>query len=200
MQSIQSRAGTERCGLSIQYCDAAALSAHARRLGPNQQTGWSVIATDPVAAPNGGVQVVFANGDMCGTNPRQVTFQVICKPGFAPSPITYTLVTSPTNTCWYTLTTSHQAGCAGSAGGGGGGGGLSGGTVFLIILIVLIPVYVIAGCIVKRVRSGAQGIEACPNIDFWKELPGYIRDGFRFTWTKLRGCCGKGDGAYTEVK
>jgi hypothetical protein len=101
--------------------------------------------------------------------------------------------------CIYNLLLSHKAGCPGGGGGGGGGGGdggsggLSGGTVFLIILIVVIPVYVAVGCIYKRQRMGASGMESCPNIDFWRDLPGLVGDGFKFTWSKLRGLCGKGD-------
>jgi len=196
-----SKSGQVPNGAVCQYNTATPmLYQHTLAVWDSSQN-WAVIPVDPVNSPNGGVQVQFSNGDPCGANPRQVTFQVMCKPGYVPATITYTLTTSKTNTCWYTLTTQHDAGCAGSSPGGSpGSGGLSGGSVFLIILVVVIPVYIIAGCIYKRTRQGSSGMEACPNIDFWKELPAYIRDGFRFCWNKIRSCCGKGDGAYTEVK
>ncbi len=104
--------------------------------------------------------------------------------------------------CWYTLVLSHQAGCGGGNGNGGNGGsgGISGGTVFLIILVVVIPVYVAVGCIYKRQKMGTSGMESCPNIDFWRDLPGLVGDGFKFTWSKLRGLCGKGDSTLPALR
>jgi len=98
---------------------------------------------------------------------------------------------------------THTVGCQGGGGGGGGGSGgkLSGGSVFLIILVVIIPVYIVIGCIYKRQKMGTSGMESCPNIDFWRDLPSLIGDGFKFTFRKLGGLCGKGDtGSYENVK
>jgi len=35
-----------------------------------------------------------------------------------------------------------------------------------------------------------RGIEAIPNIEFWKEIPFYIKDGFTFTIDKIKGLGG----------
>jgi len=80
-------------------------------------------------------------------------------------------------------------GLAAVCGGGssGGGGGLSGGSVFLIILVVVIPIYIAAGFVYKMKVKGTTGMESCPNIEFWREIPGLVKDGFRFTISKVRG-------------
>jgi hypothetical protein len=103
---------------------------------------------------------------------------------------------------------------------------MSGGTVFLIILACVIPVYIIGGCIYKRQKMGTTGVvESCPNVDFWRALPGFIKEvcaspscssssalsslisvsvsfqGCCVTWGKLRACCGgKPAGDYETVK
>jgi len=157
---------------------------------------WNQINADP----NAGVSVQFNNGDSC-TAPRQVTINFACGPG---SSTTYTLTQPNPSVCSYIAQMTNSYGCpAGSPNSGGGGGskGLSGGSVFLIIFFVGFFVYVVAGCIYKRTRMGTSGMESCPNIDFWRDLPALIRDGFRFTWAKLRGLCGGGgDGHYEGIK
>jgi len=58
--------------------------------------------------PSKGVQVTFRNGDICGANPRQVTFQFPCANTTAPS---FTVTVSRTNTCWYTATLPTSVSC-----------------------------------------------------------------------------------------
>jgi len=73
---------------------------------------------------------------------------------------------------------------------------ISGGWIFVIILCVVLPVYFIAGFIYGWKVKGQTGTEACPNIGFWRDLPGLIKEGFSFVITKIKGCCGgKGGGA-----
>ena len=35
----------------------------------------------------------------------------------------------------------------------------------------------------------ARGVEAIPNIEFWRSLPGLIKDGCVFSWSKITGLC-----------
>eukprot|EP00823_Brevimastigomonas_motovehiculus_P005667 TRINITY_DN420_c1_g2_i2.p1 TRINITY_DN420_c1_g2~~TRINITY_DN420_c1_g2_i2.p1 ORF type:complete len:259 (-),score=44.69 TRINITY_DN420_c1_g2_i2:691-1467(-) len=89
-------------------------------------------------------------------------------------------------------------GCPGSGGGGGASkGGLSGGWIFIIILLVVLVVYITAGCIWKYKKVGTVGMENCPNYYFWKAIPGYSVDGCKWTWKKLRACCGSKSGGDT---
>ena len=88
-----------------------------------------------------------------------------------------------------------QTAISGGGGGGGGKKGLSGGWVFIILLCVLIPLYVVGGCIYKSQKLGATGMDKCPNVEFWRDLPALVKDGFAFTFAKIRGLCGGGGAA-----
>ncbi|CAH1799795.1 unnamed protein product [Owenia fusiformis] len=62
---------------------------------------------------------------------------------------------------------------------------ISVGTILCIILIVLLPLYVIGGMAIKRQRQGARGVEMVPNIEFWKSVPGLVKDGTMFVVGKV---------------
>jgi len=158
---------------------------------------WAACPTTTCA--NGGFSVSFANGDKCNGSgpPRTTKFLFQCPAAGAVSVTTYSVASVG---CDYTITMVNNIGCGGGGGGGGSQKKLSGGSIFLIILVVLIPVYVIAGCIYKRQVKGTSGTESCPNVDFWRDLPSLIGDGFKFTWRKCLGLCGKGGDAYDTMK
>jgi len=140
------------------------------------------------AAPNGGLTYILKGGLCDDTGSVDVftsTIMFICERGAS----TPTLEVTSSKACNYEYQLKTAAACSG---GGGGKGGLSGGWVFIIILCVVIPVYIIVGCIYKKQRTGASGMEMCPNIDFWRSLPGLVKDGCRYTWSKLTGPCRSG--------
>jgi len=150
------------------------------------------------AKPSVGVKVSYANGDACGSGvpPKKTgVINFYCDPTAGRGAVNGTVAENPT--CVFTMNIITGLVCPGG-GGGGSSGGLSGGWVFIIILIVCIFVYIVAGCVYQRKKKGASGVESVPNIEFWRGLPGLVKEGFSFTWTKLRGLCGKGE--YTEVK
>jgi len=95
---------------------------------------------------------------------------------------------------------SVSSSSTGNGGGGGneknsgGGGGLSGGWVFVIILLVSFFVYCAAGIAFMRIRKGATGAAMIPNVEFWKELPGLMKDGCIFTYRKIRAVTAGGGG------
>eukprot|EP00033_Pygsuia_biforma_P000248 GCRY01000308.1.p1 GENE.GCRY01000308.1~~GCRY01000308.1.p1 ORF type:complete len:254 (+),score=56.32 GCRY01000308.1:93-854(+) len=60
-------------------------------------------------------------------------------------------------------------------------GGLSLGSVLLIIFFSCSFVYLAAGITFKVVKKGARGAEAIPNVEFWKDFPRLVKDGFMFT-------------------
>jgi len=72
---------------------------------------------------------------------------------------------------------------------------LSGGWIFIIILCTLFPVYFLVGFMYGWKGKGLSGTDACPNVDFWRGLPGLIKDGFSFVISKIKGCCGGGGGS-----
>lgn len=54
------------------------------------------------------------------------------------------------------------------------------GGVLLILFLIGTFTYFTIGSIVRFMYLGARGIEVIPNLDFWKDLPGLVRDGVRF--------------------
>ncbi len=47
--------------------------------------------------------------------------------------------------------------------------------------------YFILGALFMRYRRQQSGLDLVPNREFWGGLPSLVRDGFSFTWSKLRG-------------
>jgi len=183
---------------SSTFCQVGANGATSANLGTcSVATGitWDFILP---AVPQLGVKVTYANGDNCGAgNPPQKNgvINFFCNPNAGRGYVNGTVAESPTCIFTMNVVTSHV--CPGGAG-SPGGKGLSGGWIFIIILIVVLFLYIVAGCVYQRKKKGASGMESCPNIEFWRGLPVLVKEGFTFTWTKLRGLCGKGE--YTEVK
>eukprot|EP00479_Gromia_sphaerica_P009012 TRINITY_DN3663_c0_g1_i2.p1 TRINITY_DN3663_c0_g1~~TRINITY_DN3663_c0_g1_i2.p1 ORF type:complete len:143 (-),score=40.68 TRINITY_DN3663_c0_g1_i2:310-708(-) len=97
---------------------------------------------------------------------------------------TYT-TTSDNFQCDWTFSVDSPFACAGS--GGGGGGGVSGGWVFVIILLVCSFLYIVVGFLYKTRSKGTSGAESIPNIEFWRQLPGLVKDGCSYTWGLIRG-------------
>jgi len=66
----------------------------------------------------------------------------------------------------------------------------------LLCLLFFIPfiIYFAAGAGLMY-RQGRRGTEMVPNNTFWFALPGLIKDGFKFTFSKLRG----GSGSYEQL-
>lgn len=54
------------------------------------------------------------------------------------------------------------------------------GGVLLILFLIGTFTYFTIGSIVRFMYLGARGIEVIPNLDFWKDLPGLVRDGISF--------------------
>jgi len=148
------------------------------------QPAWAALG-------GGGAQYTFTNGDKCwsatGMLTRTVNVQLPCGNEAA----TFTIA-EVKSTCTFTIVLPTPKSCPG--GSPPGASGTSGGTIFLIILVVCIPLYIGIGCIYKRKKLGTNGNESCPNYDFWKQIPGYVKDGFRFT---MSGC--KKGGTYNQL-
>ncbi|XP_005090179.1 putative mannose 6-phosphate receptor-like protein C530.09c [Aplysia californica] len=73
-------------------------------------------------------------------------------------------------------------------------GGLSGGSVLLIIFFVLLIVYLVGGVLFLKFVRRAEGLEAIPNYEFWKDFPSLVKDGVKFT---CRGC--KAESTYEKI-
>ncbi|XP_060522055.1 uncharacterized protein LOC132699400 [Cylas formicarius] len=67
-----------------------------------------------------------------------------------------------------------------------GSSGLSIGSIFLILLFVFGAIYLVGGCLIMHFVRGARGIEIIPNIDFWRSIPGLVKDGTVFVLSGFR--------------
>lgn len=98
--------------------------------------------------------------------------------------------------------------CVDGAGGSGGGNvlpggkGLSLGSKVLVVLFIAVAAYLIIGIYLnRRNNEGDSSIsENIPHQDFWKSLPGLVKDGIIFSTTKLTSCIsGKSKSGYNDV-
>lgn len=64
--------------------------------------------------------------------------------------------------------------------------GISTGTILCIAVLALAVVYLVAGTVFTMGVRKSKGKEAIPNVSFWTSLPGLIKDGFKFTFSKIR--------------
>jgi hypothetical protein len=190
---------------NVDQCSAAGAMICQTNLGTTQYvatiaswTGtpdgtWNIIdATNPA----GGAQITFTNGDDCYIWGQWVDRTAIIHLRCGES-TSDTFTIAEDSSCTFTIDLTSPYACAGSGGGGGGDSDdLSGGSVFMIIFVVVAFVYIVGGCVFKTVKQGTSGIESCPNIEFWRDLPGLLKDGFRFTFS---GCKKGGDSHYDEL-
>jgi len=146
---------------------------------------WSYVDAGKTA-----VQYTISGAPQCwaqGGAPAPYTATVVLQCAKAQGALT---VTSAPQSCGKTYTLPTPLACEG--GGSSHKKGLSGGWVFIIILCVVFPVYVVGGCVYKSQKLGATGMDKCPNVEFWRDLPSLVKDGIRFFVAKLRGLCGGG--------
>mmetsp|Transcript_5460 Transcript_5460/g.8456 ORF Transcript_5460/g.8456 Transcript_5460/m.8456 type:complete len:317 (-) Transcript_5460:28-978(-) len=61
----------------------------------------------------------------------------------------------------------------------------SGSMTFFMIILVAFLLYCSVGCFLNTRNEGKQGIEAFPNIDFWRALPGMIVAVFNICFEKI---------------
>lgn len=148
------------------------------------------LTTSPATGTISGnsVRITYSGGEACpnaGTGVYRkhiITFSC----GTAnPGTLTYQ---SESPQCTYNFVYTGAVGCplAGSGGGGGSSSsGLSGGDVFLIIFFVGGFLYVVIGMAYNFQFKQLRGVEMVPNVDFWRGLPGLIKDGCVFTWSSF---------------
>jgi len=141
-----------------------------------------------------GFTLTFTNGDYASGSTKPTTvLTFICQDASAP---TYDVKSADGKT--WKISITAKAACPHAS-----GGGLSGGWVFVIFVLVATTVYVMGGCLYKHYRVGTQGMESCPNIDFWRKLPGLVKDGCRYFIGKCRQLVGgksQESSEYSEFK
>eukprot|EP01120_Amphizonella_sp_Union-15-10_P007373 TRINITY_DN247_c0_g1_i1.p1 TRINITY_DN247_c0_g1~~TRINITY_DN247_c0_g1_i1.p1 ORF type:complete len:252 (-),score=41.39 TRINITY_DN247_c0_g1_i1:74-829(-) len=140
-----------------------------------------------------GVQIEFLNGDVItGVGARTSTLIIKCDPNAKEDRFEADDRQSGGGKFQLFVHTSKKEICGGSSPGGGGEGGDIGGIVFLAIFFGAIILYLLVGVIVNKVVRKQEGAEVIPNWEFWRGLPGMVRDGTLFIFR-----CGKG--SYSAV-
>ncbi|KAL2613330.1 hypothetical protein R1flu_025022 [Riccia fluitans] len=87
--------------------------------------------------------------------------------------------------CDYTTSIRHPAGCPVVTSVKGGGVGWFG--TLLIVLLCGLIVYFAVGIAYRMTVLGVSGLEAFPNLDFWKSLPHKIQLGFEAAISYVMG-------------
>jgi len=151
-----------------------------------------------------GVSLTYnTGGRVCGgTTPSAFVIFFDCDADAPEIPPATTFTVEEPTVCNYQVRFPTSFACGGGGGGGGGGsdGGLSGGSVFLIIFFVGGFVYLAGGVLYNTKQLGRTGLEAIPNIEFWREFPTYVKDGVSFAIAKCRGTGGSTGGqSYSSV-
>jgi len=88
--------------------------------------------------------------------------------------------------CVARIDVKTKYGCPTKPGSGLDGSGLSLGSILLITLLVIVVVYVVGGMAFQYRFREARGVDMVPNLEFWKTIPGLVKDGCIFTWAKIQ--------------
>ena len=72
---------------------------------------------------------------------------------------------------------------------------ISPGSIMLIFAFCCLSTYLLFGSIYKVRKEDKRGVDALPNIEFWKDLPSLIKEGALFVFR----CCGGGASSYSNL-
>ena len=171
------------CGGTVKVCNRVQAPANKWRgtkcnnLGEMSTQSFSLLdESDPTA----GLKVTYRDGDICKKQvggqmeigSRQVTYEIQCDPGQDPALLKNI---NEVSMCDYTITFLSKHGCATNAGAG------SRGWTFVTLVILVAVAYFGGGVAINRYKFGLQGVEAVPNLEMWRQLPGLVGDGVSFS-------------------
>jgi len=142
--------------------------------------------TDGVNGPDTGVTMRYTNyEDLCETTgaPKMVQITIKCDHNneavqsvSQPDSCVFDIIMSSPHACPTTTKKTSPV------------EGLSGGSIFLIIFFVVAVVYFVGGAFFRyKFQEVEVGVNLVPNLGFWSEIPGLVKDGCVFTYEKIRG-------------
>jgi len=127
-----------------------------------------------------GVKLTYRDGDICKKQvsgqmeigSREVIYEIHCDRGADPGVLQKIVETSM---CEYTILFNSKYACPtnGSAGGKGWN--------FIFMVIFFFALYLGIGIGFNKYKRGMEGVEAVPNIDLWRQVPGLVKDGVTFS-------------------
>jgi len=136
--------------------------------------------------PGGGVMAQFNNGQPAcrGIVDRTTQVRFVCRD--TDPFIENVQEMDETNLCLFIITIPTRTACPGYVSPRKLPHTLSTSWTFLICLFILTPVYVVGGYMYKSTRVGLSGLDALPNVEFWRMLPGLVWDGIRYSTGFIR--------------
>ena len=172
-----------KCG--GQVCKKTEIGTYS--LGNKANSQWALTSSSGDISQGAVLNVGGGNDQWDGCDPASSTVNVTCGSGDD----TLQATQENRNCKWlFTFNSKYVCGLPKGGGSGGAGHGLSGGSIFLILFFVGGFVYFVGGILFNKYRRGLSGSEMIPNISFWRDLPGLVRDGCMFSFNKVRGLCG----------
>jgi len=153
--------------------------------GKNEDNGaWTSITADPLSSnfTVRGLQLTYNNGSSGCHGQRRTIVSVLCGSGDGAIIEAHEGIVPPEGGCTYYLQFQTKYVCS---------GGFGVGWILIILILSAAILYLIIGAIYNWRVKKATGKELVPNFEFWKNFPGYVKDGFLFTWYKLS--CKKGE-------
>lgn len=175
------------CGNTKKVCNKQPAPASKWRGGKCNNLGdldtQTIEAIDP-ANPLKGVRIKYNEGDICKKQQdgqtqietRAVSYEITCD---SSKTATVLKEIKEINMCEYTIMFESAAACPASGGGGSG-------KMFLILLLAATAVYCGGGIAYNKYRAQKQGMEMIPQLEFWQQLPGLVKDGVAFSWANTK--------------
>jgi len=162
-------------------------------------------STMTIGLVSGLPQIVYTSGQACsgaGGPTYSTTINFACNANNNPGKIT---AVTNTQECKYLMTFTTKFACVSgspSTNPSGTGpprppgpppkGDFEYAWIFVIVVCASFIVYLIVGMVYKRVKDDATGLEMIPNIDFWRDLPILVKDGFVFIFSSIGRCFNRG--------
>jgi len=71
------------------------------------------------------------------------------------------------------------------------------GSIILTAIAAALLIYLLVGILCNGIK-GKSGLQLIPHMEFWREIPGYAKEGVLFIKDKMCGLCNSAEG-YTSI-
>lgn len=133
------------------------------------------------------ISITYSATDDEGTR-RTLTVTLECDPTASTPNLQ---IPGETSTNVYEYTLKSECCCANGCEAVVYSNGLSFGSILCIIFSCLLFVYLVAGVLYMKFIRKAEGKEVIPNYSMWVQVPGLVKDGGKFTYSRIGQLCGK---------